>query len=73
METLVENKEFYDYLEKNYSTTYYRFERLFGHMFPYKKLDFDKIVDLKINGINNLSGINELKNLEKIWLYHTRT
>lgn len=66
METLVENKEFYDYLEKNYSTTYYRFERLFGHMFPYKKLDFDKIVDLKINGINNLSGINELKNLEKI-------
>ena len=66
MSTLVENKELYDYLKQNYSTTHYRFERLFGHKFPYKKLDLDCINELKLKGIHSLSGIEELKNLERI-------
>ena len=66
MSTLTENEELYNFLQQNYSTTHYRFERLFGHSFPYKKLDLDSLKELKLKGIHSLSGIEELKNLEKI-------
>ena len=66
MGKLYKNKELYDYLEKNYSTFFYRFEHLFGHMFPYKKLDLDKVTNLKISGVSYIFGIEELKNLKKI-------
>ena len=66
MSALSENQELYNYLQQNYSTTHYRFERLFGHSFPYKKLDLSSIKELKLKGIRNLSGIEELKSLEKI-------
>lgn len=66
MSALIENEELYGYLQQNYSTTHYRFERLFGHSFPYKKLDLSSIKELKLKGISNLSGIEELKGLEKI-------
>ncbi len=66
MSALTENEELYNYLQQNYSTTHYRFERLFGHSFPYKKLDLGSIKELKLKGIHSLSGIEELKGLEKI-------
>lgn len=66
MSALTENKELYNFLQQNYSTTHYRFERLFGHSFPYKKLDLDSLKELKLKGIHSLSGIEELKCLEKI-------
>ena len=66
MSALTENKELYNYLQQNYSTTNYRFEQLFGHSFPYKKLDLGSIKELKLKGIHSLFGIEELKGLEKI-------
>ena len=61
MSALTENKELYNFLQQNYSTTHYRFERLFGHSFPYKKLDLDSLKELKLKGIHSLSDIEELK------------
>ncbi len=66
MSKLKENIELYNYLLQNYSTIHYKLEQLFGHSFPYKQLDLDNIEELKIKGIHNLSGIEELKNLKKI-------
>ena len=66
MSALRENTQLYDYLTQHYSTTHYRFEKFFGHSFPYKKLDLDSITDLKLDNIENLSGIEDLPNLRSI-------
>lgn len=66
MSLLSENVELYNYLQENYSTTHYRFEKIFGHSFPYKKLDLESINELKLDGIQDLSGIEELKGLSKL-------
>lgn len=59
MSALSENQELYNYLQQNYSTTQYRFERLFRHSFPYKKLN--SMVE-----VPNLLLVNRLCNLEKL-------
>lgn len=51
MSALSENTQLYEYLTQHYSTTHYRFERIFGHSFPYKKLDLESITDLKLDAI----------------------
>ncbi len=66
MSTLSENTKLYEYLTQHYSTTHYRFEKLFSHSFPYKKLDLDSITDLKLDGIDDLRGIDELSQLRSI-------
>lgn len=66
MSALSENTQLYKYLNQHYSTTHYRFEKLFGHSFPYKKLDLDSITDLKLDGIEDLRGIEELKQLRSV-------
>lgn len=66
MSALSENMQLYEYLTQHYSTIHYRFEKLFGLSFPYKKLDLDTITDLKLEGIENLKGIEELSKLSNI-------
>ena len=66
MSTLSENTQLYEYLTQHYSTIHYRFERIFGHSFPYKQIDLDSITELKLDGIKDLSGIEELKNLRSV-------
>lgn len=66
MSTLSENTQLYEYLTQHYSTTHYRFEKLFGHSFPYKKLELDSITDLKLDGIEDLRGLEELPQLRSV-------
>ena len=66
MGVLIENTQLYEYLVQHHSKTHYRFEKIFGHTFPYTKLDLDGITDLKLSGITDLSGIDELKNLKSV-------
>ena len=66
MSLLSKNIELYNYLKENYSTTHYRFKKIFGHLFPYKKLDLGSISELKLDGVQNLSGIEELKGLTNL-------
>lgn len=66
MSKLSDNLQLYDYLTQNYSTTHYHFEKIFGHSFPYKRLDLNSITELKLDGIENLSGIEELQQLRSI-------
>lgn len=66
MSTLSENTQLYEYLTQKYSTTHYRFEKIFGHSFPYKKLDLKSIDNLRLEGIEDLSGIEELTELQSV-------
>ena len=66
MSALSENTQLYEYLTSKYSTTHYRFEKIFGHSFPYKKLDLDSITDLKLDGIDDLRGLEELPQLRSV-------
>lgn len=68
MSTLSENTQLYEYLTQKYSTTHYRFEKIFGHSFPYKKLDLNSIGNLRLEGIEDLSGIEELTELQSVEL-----
>ena len=66
MSALSENTQLYEYLTQHYSTTHYRFEKIFGHSFPYKKLNLESITDLKLDGIEDLRGIEELPQLQSV-------
>lgn len=68
-EILMENQELYTYLKRNYTKTAYRFEKIFGKLFSYKrfsKKELDEIVSLKLDSISSTAGIDKLSNLESV-------